>query len=267
MEPAVYEKFRSLVYQTSGIQLGSQKQALVAARISKRMRLLGLNDFIQYYDVVQRYKSGQELVQLIDAISTNVTHFFREDRHFAVLADLTRTWEQAGRGAPKVWCAACSTGEEPYSILMTLLNAQQRATTPTMVASDISTRVLQTARQGIYRDEDVRTVPRPLLRRFFQEGTGQAESLFRVKPEYRKLVDFRQINLSTPPYPVPNGLDAIFCRNVMIYFNRELRSKLVNQFIQLLRPNGYLFVGMAESLSGMSPRLQSTEPSVYRLIS
>jgi chemotaxis protein methyltransferase CheR len=133
-----------------------------------------------------------------------------------------------------------------------------------IVASDISTKVLQVAKFGVYRDQDVQGVPEPLLRRYFQKGVGRAAQLYRVKQSLRDLVSFKQINLSTPPYPVEGGLDAIFCRNVMIYFNHDLRRVLVHHFEQMLRPGGHLFVGLAESLTGIHKNLKTVEPSVYR---
>ncbi len=136
-----------------------------------------------------------------------------------------------------------------------------------ITASDISTKVLQTAKFGVYRNSDVAPIPRGLLKRHFLKGTGRAESLYRVKPHLRELVNFCQINLSTPPYPVDNGLDIIFCRNVMIYFNQDLRRVLVDNFEQMLRPGGYLIVGLAESLSGLHRNLATVEPSVYRKVS
>jgi chemotaxis protein methyltransferase CheR len=147
---------------------------------------------------------------------------------------------------------------------MTALEAMQRPMELQIVASDISTKVLQAAGFGVYREQDVRTVPAPLLKKYFQKGVGRAMNLFRVKPVLRDLVSFRQINLSTPPYAVDGLQDAIFCRNVMIYFNHDLRRVLVHHFEEMLRPQGLLFVGMAESLTGMHRNLATVEPSVYR---
>ena len=264
MEKAVFDKFRNLIFDACGIYLTEQKEALVTARIGKRMRALNLQDYDAYFQEVMADRTGKELRELVNAISTNVTHFFRERRHFDFLSDWVREQTGDGRRELRIWCAACSSGEEPYTIAMTALEAMHKPLRLEIVASDISTRVLQIGKFGVYRDQDVRTVPVPLLKKYFQKGVGRAQQLFRIKQELRELVSFRQINLSTPPYPINGNQDAIFCRNVMIYFHHDLRRKLVQNFEQLLRPGGYLFVGLAESLSGVHPNLKSVEPSVYR---
>lgn len=266
MQQEVFDAYRELVYRTCGIYLSEQKQALVTARIGKRMRALGITDYGAYYRHVVNDASGHELSELVNAISTNVTHFFREKRHFDVLARVAGEWARAGHRHLHLWCAACSTGEEPYSIAITLRESLPAAVQLKLDASDISTKVLQAAKFGVYKDQDVAGIPMPLLRRYFQKGGPRAEGLYRVKQELRELVDFRQINLSTPPYPIDGPLDVIFCRNVMIYFNQELRRLLVQTMERMLRPGGYLFVGMAESLSGIHENLVTVEPSVYRKV-
>jgi chemotaxis protein methyltransferase CheR len=263
MEKVQFDKFRQLVNQLSGIFLADNKEALVIARISKRMRALSIVDYGAYYDFVLSDKSGAELTQLINAISTNVTHFFREPRHFDLLGKWIRDWEAEGRKGIRIWSAASSTGEEPYTICMTVLENMSRAMPVEVMASDISTRVLDTARAGIYRRQDVEKIPHELLRKYFQVG-GQDDELFRVKPVLSQMVSYKQINLSTPPYAVEGDLDVIFCKNVMIYFTQELRRQIVDQFQRMLRPGGFLVVGMAESLSAAKHDLKPVEPSVYR---
>jgi chemotaxis protein methyltransferase CheR len=264
MEKAVFDQFRNLIFDTCGITLTEQKEALVSARISKRMRTLNLSDYRNYFRTVTSDETGTELRELVNAISTNVTHFFRESRHFDFFADKVRGMTANGRGRLRIWCAACSSGEEPYTIAMTVLQAMQHPLQLEIIASDISTKVLQMAKFGVYREQDVRTVPHPLLKKYFLQGVGRAEQLYRVKHELRDLVSFKQINLSTPPYPVERELDAIFCRNVMIYFGHDLRRTMVNHFERMLVPGGHLFVGMAESLTGLHQNLSTVEPSVYR---
>lgn len=264
MERSVFDKFRRLVFDTSGISLSDQKMALVSSRIGKRMRVLGMADYGQYFQQVENDKSGAELRELINAISTNVTHFFREARHFECMSDVLKQWQSQGQSAFRIWCAACSTGEEPYTILMTGAQALGSERPISIVASDISTKVLGIAKFGVYKDDDVSDIAKPVLKRYFQQGVGRAAALYRIRAELRNRVTFQQINLSTPPYPVQGGLDMIFCRNVMIYFDQDLRFSLVRNFTQLLRPGGYLFLGMAESLSGAHKDLKSVEPSVYQ---
>ncbi len=262
MEKAHFDKFRALVHQLCGIHLADTKEALVIARISKRMRVLGIQDYGHYYDFVLADKSGGELTELINAISTNVTHFYREARHFELLAGWIRAWESAGQRAVRIWSAASSTGEEPYTIAMTVLENLARPMPVEILASDISTKVLNAASAGVYRRQDIEKIPPALLRKYFQVG-GDADELYRVKPVLRNVVSFHQINLSTPPYPIQGLLDVIFCKNVMIYFNQQLRQQIVETFQSMLRPGGYLVVGMAESLSASKHGLKPVEPSVY----
>jgi len=263
MEKAQFDKFRTLVHELSGIHLAENKEALVIARISKRMRALGIQDYGRYYEYVLADKSGGELTELINAISTNVTHFYREARHFELLATWMRAWESEGVRSLRIWSAASSTGEEPYTIAMTVLESLTRPMPVEILASDISTKVLNAASAGVYRQQDIEKIPPLLLRKYFQVG-GEEDQLYRVKPIIRNLVTFQQINLATPPYPIKGGLDVIFCKNVMIYFNQELRQQIVQTFQGMLRPGGYLVVGMAESLSASKHQMKPVEPSVYR---
>lgn len=263
MDKAQFDKFRWLVYQLSGIHLTENKEALVIARISKRMRVLQIQDYGRYYDYILGDKTGGELTELINAISTNVTHFFREARHFDLLAGWLQGWESEGHRSVRIWSAASSTGEEPYTIAMTVLETLTRPMQVEILASDISTKVLNAAATGIYKAQDIEKIPMHLLRKYFQVG-GDADELFRVKPVLRNLISFRQINLSTPPYPTDGPLDVIFCKNVMIYFNQELRQQIIQNFEAMLQPGGYLAVGMAESLSAVKHGLRTVEPSVYR---
>jgi len=262
--PQDFERVRRLIYEHAGIHLHAGKQAMVYSRLSRRLRETGHRSFSDYLGWLQRAHDDaarSEWQQFVNGLTTNLTAFFREAHHFDCLAQDLR--ERQGRDL-RIWCAACSSGEEPYTIAMTALESMRQPMRLEIVASDISTKVLQIAKFGVYRDQDVRTVPADLMKKYFQKGVGRAEQLFRVKPELRDLVSFRQINLSTPPYAVAGGQDAIFCRNVMIYFNHDLRRKLVHQFEQMLQPQGYLFVGLAESLTGVHPNLKAVEPSVYR---
>lgn len=265
LDPGVYRELSRIVHEHSGIYLGDNRQSLVFARINKRMRHLGLTDPRDYLRVVRADRTAEELGHLLDAISTNVTQFFREERHFAVLQDLLTQWVAQGRRRITIWCAACSSGEEPYTIAMVARETLPPDVPVSILASDISTRVLQAARLGIYREQDIRRVPEPYVRRYFQRGaSARTQQLVRVKPVLRELVSYSQINLSTPPFQVPHDLDAIFCRNVMIYFTPALRQKLARNLLFHLRPDGRLFLGMAETLPADFHALRTREPSVYR---
>jgi chemotaxis protein methyltransferase CheR len=263
IDKRTFDRFRELIYRESGITLRENKESLVSARVAKRMRELNISSHGEYLDFIKRDKDGNELVHLLDAISTNVTHFFREERHFKLLAKLVRRWEKEGRRSVRIWCAACSTGEEPYSVAITLREALADPTDARIIASDISTRVLEKAQRGIYEARQMENIPQLLLARYFQRGRGRADGLYRAKPVLRDMVVFRRINLIAPPYPVRGPLDVIFCRNVMIYFDNTVRAQLLASMYDMLRPNGYLMVGHAESLSGMLSSFTSVEPSVY----
>ncbi len=259
LDKKTFQKFAQLIYEKCGITLGEKKEALVQARVGKRMRALGVSDFKAYFDLVEKDEAGDEVTALLDAISTNVTHFFREARHFDLFGQLLRQWEKQGQSRFRIWCAASSTGEEPYSIAMTLLENLQDPDDAKILATDISTRVLEKARQGLYEERHMESVPRPYPSKYFTKERG----LFHVKPELKRLLTFGRINLAKPPFPLKGPLDVVFCRNVMIYFDNQVRTRLLNNMYDLLKPGGYLMVGHAESLSGMLSHFKSVEPSVY----
>lgn len=264
MERKTFEKFRALVYDQCGITLGNQKEALVSARVAKRMRALGIESHEAYFDAVVHDRSGAELVQLIDAISTNFTNFFREPVHFDLLTKLLADWKAAGQRRFRIWCAAASTGEEPYTLAMTVLEALGgQAADTRILATDISTRVLHKCREGRYDTQRVATVSAELRRRYFDEVQGEKGTLFEAKDALRSLLVFRRLNLSTPPFPMQGPFDAVFCRNVMIYFDNHVRTRLVDEMYRLLKPGGYLMVGHAESLTGLDTAFRSVRPSVY----
>lgn len=266
MDTEVFNKYRNLIYKASGIFLSENKEALLTARIGKRLRALGIRDYDEYYKFVLADKTDAELSELLNAISTNVTHFFRESRHFEFLAEAVKRTSENGEKSMKIWCAASSTGEEPYSIAITILENLAAPMKVEIIASDISTKVLQIAKFGAYRSQDIRGIRADLVKKYFQVGTGRAKAYYRAKGTLRDLVQFKQINLSTPPFPVDGGLDYIFCRNVMIYFNEDLRGQLLKNFNSLLKPSGFLILGMAESITGKYGNFKSIEPSVYRKV-
>lgn len=265
METATFDKIRSLVYQQSGIDLAPGKEPLVRGRLGKRMRALGIADEAQYLRHVLNDASGDELVRLLDAISTNFTHFFREQDHFRVLESACREKLAENRGGRfRVWSAACSSGEEPYSIAMTILDSL--ADSPgdaRILATDISTRVLAQAVEGKYRQEEVSHIPAALRGQYFEHSRGP-EPIYQANEALRRMVTFRRMNLSKPPFPMQGPFDLIFCRNVMIYFDNTVRSRLLLEIERLLSPGGWLLVGHTESLAGIATGLKMISPSVYR---
>ncbi|MBK9776393.1 MAG: protein-glutamate O-methyltransferase [bacterium] len=264
MTPAELAAYQKLLFDQTGIVLQDNKRALVEARVSLRLRALGMASFGEYLELLRQDRTGEELVQLIDAVSTNVTHFFREDEHFQFLSEVTEGWARQGTDRLRIWSAACSTGEEPYSIAMTVGTANGRRNADIRIlATDISTRVLAEAEAGRYPEARLSTVPEARRRTCFTRVSAGGETLYEVKPELRRLVMFRRLNFKTMPYPIRGTFDVIFCRNAMIYFDRPQRERMVREFARLLKPGGYLLVGHAETLIGMSDCFRVIRPSIY----
>lgn len=264
MTAAELAAYQRLLFDQTGIVLQDNKQALVEARVSQRLRALQMSSFGQYLELLRRDRSGDELTQLIDAVSTNVTHFYRESDHFTFLADAVEGWLKAGADRLRVWSAACSTGEEPYSIAMTLDAVIGRRRVDTRIlATDISTRVLAEAKAARYSEARLGTVPDARRRSCFTRVQTGEEVLFEVKPELQEMVMFRRLNFKAMPFPIRGIFDVIFCRNAMIYFDRPQRERMIGEFARLLKPGGYLLVGHSETLIGMSGSFRVIRPSIY----
>jgi chemotaxis protein methyltransferase CheR len=233
--------------------------------VGKRMRALGLDDERRYLDYLEADRTGEELVQFLDVISTNHTSFFREPDHFDLLRTLVDEWRRTGLRRLRIWCAASSTGEEPYSIVMTVLDVLQDPDIDFKVlATDISTRALTDARQGVYSIDKLTAIPRPFLERYFQRDDGASE-IYRVRDEVKQHVVFRRLNLAQPPFPMRGPLDIVFCRNVLIYFDLPVRQRLLTAISALLRPEGWLFLGHTETLTGITSGFRMARPSVFFL--
>jgi chemotaxis protein methyltransferase CheR len=268
------EAFRTLVdlvYKHSRIRVGPDKQPMLANRLRKRLQSLGLASFDEYCAVLRsRLRGRDEIEQLVDLISTNHTQFFREPGHFKFLTDrilpelISRP--SSGGAAVRVWCAAASSGEEPYTIAIVMAEffRQHGPVAWQVEASDISHRMLELAETGIYPLDTRHALPTDLLRRYFQKGVGTYAGSCRVKAELRERVRFHRINLFQPEYPVPRDQHVIFCRNVMIYFDPPSRETLLEKLTRHLDPGGYLVIGHSESLLGIRHRLESVRQSVYR---
>ncbi len=268
MEDRVFNKFREIVYEKCGISLGDNKKNLVSARLGKRMRYLGMEDYKQYLEYLTKEENDDEIVSFLDAISTNVTHFYREESHFEFLGETLKNWFESGQRRFRLWSAACSSGEEPYTMAFTADQAVGLDKTDTKIlATDISTRVLQKAIDAKYAEPLVSKVPENIRRKYFikiGEKNKAGEYLYQVQPFIKEAVVIRRFNLSEFPYSLQGPLDMIFCRNVMIYFDKSLREKMVKEFTRILKPGGFLIVGHTESLIGISGELKTYRTSVYR---
>ncbi len=255
-----------MVDEKSGITLHAGKRALVSARLQKRLRQRGLASFRDYVKLLQDDVTGEELTAMLDAITTNHTAFFREPQHFDYLAKVVLPpLREASRVTPILgWSAACSTGEEPYTIALTaaeVLGAETRRVR--LLASDLSTRALASAGAGIYRADRTADMPRHLVLKYFQKAVGTQAGLLQVAAPIRQLIEFRRLNLlhAAPPGP---PFDFIFCRNAMIYFDRAAQQRVVATLEARLARGGYLFVSHSESLNGLEHGLTWVAPAVYR---
>ena len=260
--------FCQLVHQHAGIHLTAQKKELVRARVMKILRERDLRNFREYYDLVVADQSGDELTTLLDAISTNLTAFWREPKHFEYLAEnVLPAWPQERRHPlrGRFWSAGCSSGEEPYTLAIMVMAAfpSEDHSQVKVYASDLNTKVLTQAERGIYPLSRVKPLPPEWRRRFFQQGVRERQGFVRVKPEVRQLVNFFRFNLMDP-LPFQEEMDVIFCRNVMIYFEKETQAALVDRFHRCLRPGGYLFIGHSESLCNHRHQFTYVKPTIYR---
>ncbi len=259
--------FRSLIYEVAGIHLNESKRALLAARLARRLRQLGLGTLSAYYDLVER-EGEAELTHLLDAITTNETHFFREPRQFEAIESAVIPAWLAEPGRPqtvRVWSAGCSTGEEPYSIAMLLHERLvSRGWRAEIVATDLSTRVLAEAEEGEWSIERAPEIPELYLRRYMLRGTGSKTGRMAASDEIRSMIAFRRLNLNDAQWGVEGTFDLIFCRNVLIYFDAESKQRVISRLFSHLAPEGLLLLGHSESLCGWNQGLRSAGPTMYR---
>jgi len=265
-----FEKISQLIYQQCGINLHDGKKELVKARLGKRLREENFRSFSEYYKYVTTREGTDELITMIDSISTNLTYFFREESHFqrlqAIVQSLLNNPTKQNRTMPpiRIWSAGCSTGEEPYSLAITVKESLNGfPVNVKIMATDISTRVLKIAGSGVYPIEKTKNIPQPILKKYFQKGQGQWDGYIRIKKEISDMIDYSRYNLMETPSP-NHEFDIIFCRNVMIYFDKQTQASVVNKFYNCLDKGGYLFIGHSESLTGMEHAFKYIEPSVYR---
>ena len=260
--PRDFARVRALIYRQAGISLSEGKQEMVYSRLARRLRIKGLTSFGAYLDELESGVDSGEWEAFTNALTTNLTSFFRETHHFPILSEHMRSV----RGSFTVWCSASSTGEEPYSIAMTACEAFGSLTPPvSIIATDIDTNVLETAGNGIYTSDRLDKMSPDRVKRFFLRGKGQREGLVRVRPELRKLITFKPLNLLAPSWPLAGTFDVIFCRNVMIYFDKPTQSKILSRFAPLLKPEGLLFAGHSENFLHVTDAFRLRGKTVYEL--
>lgn len=270
-----FATLRKLVYNLTGINLVESKRTMLASRLSRRLRALGLSSFSDYCDLVsEQAPNGEEIRSMINAVTTNKTEFFRERHHFDYVADVVLpAYQTPGllsrrSRSLRVWHAGCSTGQEPYSLAMVIAD-HAPATAGwdiKLLASDIDTNVLQVARDGLYRTEDVMSIPPDMLRKHVMRGRGDNEGKYQMKQYLRDLIQFRHINLLDEPWPLKptTYFDIIFCRNVVIYFDKPTQQRLFQRFLQRLIPGGYLFIGHSETLHGINDVFMPLGGTIYQ---
>ncbi len=262
---ADFERVRKLIYEHAGISLSSAKQDMVYSRLARRLRETRLKTFGEYLALLERGDKG-EWEKFVNSLTTNLTSFFREPHHFPILAEYLKKLQ--GKSSIKIWCCASSTGEEPYSIAMTVVEAFNSFSVPVSIyATDLDTNVLATAAKGTYGRDRVDRLSPERLNRFFVKTPGSTDGAYTVRPELRKLITFQRLNLLEPNWSVRGPLDALFCRNVMIYFDKPTQYKILKRFAPLMDNNGLLFAGHSESFLHAADLFRSQGKTVYELTS
>ncbi|MGB0941292.1 MAG: CheR family methyltransferase [Marinomonas sp.] len=254
-----FEKVRVFLNKLTGINLADSKDAMVYSRLVRRVRALNLSSIAEYLDYVAA--NAHEEQNFINALTTNLTSFFREEHHFKVLKDYLNETP----GVKRIWCAASSTGEEPYSIAISVVEALGKFDTNIeIIASDIDSNVLETAKQGVYHESRIQSLNLSMKKQFFHRGTGSNKGFVRVVPELRRMVKFRQINLLDSKWPIDLPVNIIFCRNVMIYFNREMQEALLTRMVRLLPKDGLYVAGHSENFSYFSHIVSAVGKTTYK---
>jgi len=258
-----FDRVRKLIYAHAGISLSDSKQELVYSRLSRRLRATGIRTFGEYLALLEN-NDADEWEAFTNSLTTNLTSFFREPHHFPLLAEHLRSIK--GKHPITLWCSAASTGEEPYTMAMTVIDTLGRdASQVSIIATDLDTGVLETAKAGVYPEERVSKLNPELVKRHFLRGTGAQAGHVRVRPELRDMITFRQVNLLHNNWSIRPPLDAIFCRNVMIYFDKETQLSILKKFVPLLRSNGLLFAGHSESFHNADEYFKLRGKTVYEL--
>ena len=295
MHTKTFKLFRVLIHRETGIWLRDNKEVMLASRLSRRLRHLSIGGFDEYYAYLGNLNGGkQEIVELINCVTTNKTSFFRESHHFDFLVEQTVRWvmtrQPNSERSLRIWSAACSTGEEPYSIAISLLDALHatrvsgycsRLQSPRrgfgqtaalgeqsweveVIASDIDTKVIETGRNATYDRHNLDSVPDTQLKKYFLRGKGASAGLVRVKPEATSFVEFKRINLMDEKWPIAGGLDAIFFRNALIYFRQDIQERFLRRMVSLLKPGGYLFLGHSENVPWLHDVLLPLKNTIYQ---
>jgi len=260
---ADFARIRELIHRRAGISLSDHKRDMAYSRLARRLRARGLDSFRHYLDLLESENDPAEWEAFTNALTTNLTAFFRESHHFPILEEFVKRRQQP----VSVWCSAASTGEEPYSIAMTLIEAlgDSAARQATVLATDLDTQVLAKGEAGVYSLDQVKQLSPERLKRFFLKGTGSHAGYVKVRPEVRAMIRFEQLNLTDADYRLGGTFDAIFCRNVMIYFDKPTQSQVLSRFEPLVKPGGLLFAGHSENFTYVTQAFKLRGQTVYEL--
>lgn len=274
MRSREFERFAALIYDEAGIKMPPAKKTMLEARLQKRLKALGMHSFQDYADFIfSPMGKEQEIIHLIDVVTTNKTDFFREPQHFDFLTQVSIPAMQELRGAGdsplnpfRIWSAGCSTGEEPYTMAMVLNNyaSANNNFKFAITASDICTQVIEKAAKGVYSEERTDTIPLSLKKKYLLRSKDRSKGLVRIVPELRSSISFRRINFMDDQFGIKELQDVIFCRNVVIYFDKPTQATLMNKFHRQLVPGGYLFIGHSETLNGLDAPFRQVGNTIYR---
>ncbi len=257
-----FDRVRALIYKKAGIALAESKQEMVYSRLARRLRATGIGSFVTYLDKLEQVGNAEEWEAFTNALTTNLTSFFREAHHFPILAEHLKKVKEP----IEIWCSAASTGEEPYSIAMTACEAFNTLTPPVrIIATDIDTNVLNTGANGVYSMDRLDKMSPERARKFFLRGKGAREGQVRVRPELRQMITFKQVNLLDDNWGINTQFDVIFCRNVMIYFDKPTQGKILDRFAPLMKPDGLLFAGHSENFLYVCDAFKLRGKTVYEL--
>lgn len=274
MTPREFERFSALIYEEAGIKMPQAKKTMLEARLQKRLKALGMRSFQEYADFIfSPVGRDQEIIHLIDVVTTNKTDFFREPFHFDYLVRevIPRLRQSCGAGETsgrpfKIWSAGCSTGEEPYTMAMVLADyaAASRGFHFSILASDICTQVIQKAATAVYSEDRTDTIPLSLKKKYLLRSKDRSKGLVRIAPELRSAITFKRVNFMDDQFGIPDRQDVIFCRNVVIYFDKDTQARLMLKFHRQLADGGYLFIGHSETLNGLGVPFTQVANTVYR---
>ncbi len=265
MDKKIFKQFCEIIYSKSGIHLDDRKEALVEGRIAKRMRALKLGDYKDYLDLILKDEDEHEISRMLDVVSTNVTHFYREHAHFEFLYSKMKEWISEGQTRFRCWSAASSSGEEPYTMAMIIKEALEGIQADVRIlGTDISGPMLLKCDEALYSREVISKLPPKLKNSYLIKRKIEKEEIYEVKTEIRSMTLFKRLNLSKPPFPMKGPMDAIFIRNVMIYFDNAVKQKLIDEAYRLLKPGGILCIGHSESLTGLNHKFKTEMPAAYR---